>query len=152
MKLWGGVILFVLGVGIGLSGVRFIPASVSPFLPMALQSQSEIVKGIVVKKHQEQERLLLTVSTHRGALLATFTQQIPEIDLLVEEGDEVTLGLSQYAPFVHDPSIKGVMKPDHLPRPSVADPLLDDGSPETLESDPKSEPDSSNPHAVDPQT
>ncbi|MCH7616029.1 MAG: hypothetical protein IH978_09910, partial [Nitrospinae bacterium] len=80
MKVWVGVVIFVLGVGAGLSGVQFIPASVSPYLPAVLQAQNEIVKGIVVRKYQEPERLLLTVSTPRGALLATFTQQIPEID------------------------------------------------------------------------
>lgn len=58
--------------------------------------------------------MLLTVSTPQGALLATFTQQLSEIDLLVEERDEVTLGLAQYAPFIHDPVIKGVMKPDQF--------------------------------------
>jgi len=114
MKFWIGVLIFLLGVGAGLTGVRFIPASVSPYLPGVLQGKQEIVKGEVVRKREKNERLLLTVSTPRGALLATFTQQIDEIDLLVEEGDEVTLGLTQYAPFVRDPLIKGVMKPDHL--------------------------------------
>ena len=136
MKVWVGIVIFILGVGVGFSGVRFIPASVSPYLPTVLQAKNEIVKGIVVQKHQEQERLLLTVSTHRGALLATFTQQIPEIDLLVEAGDEVTLGLAHYAPFVHDPAIKGVMKPNHLPGPPMAAPGLDNGDPQTLESEP----------------
>ncbi len=112
MKILAGVIIFVLGAGIGFSGIRFIPASVSPYLPVAFQPQTQMVKGIVVRKHQDSERLLLTVSTPQGALLATFTQQMSEIDLLVEERDEVTLGLAQYAPFIHDPVIKGVMKPD----------------------------------------
>jgi len=150
MKVWVGVVIFVLGVGAGLSGVRFIPASVSPYLPAVLRAQNEIVKGIVVRKHQEPERLLLTVSTPRGALLATFTQQIPEIDLLVEEGDEVTLGLAQYAPFVHDPAIKSVMKPDHLPAQPTADPEPNNGNLPILESE--SEPVLSAPDVVEPQT
>jgi len=70
MKVWVGVVIFVLGVGAGLSGVRFIPASVSPYLPAVLRAQNEIVKGIVVRKHQEPERLLLTVSTPRGGLVS----------------------------------------------------------------------------------
>ena len=37
---------------------------------------------------------------------------ITEIDLLVEIGDTVTLGLRAYEPFVEDPVIKAVMKPD----------------------------------------
>jgi len=130
----------VLGVGAGFSGVQLIPASVSPYLPAVLQSQNEIVKGIVVRKHLEPERLLLTVSTPRGALLATFTQQIPEINLLVEEGDEVTLGLAQYAPFVHDPAIKGVMKPDHFPGQSPAHPEPDNGKVPILESETETRP------------
>jgi hypothetical protein len=148
MRIWAGVVVFVVGVGAGLVGMQFVPPSVSPYLPSALQSQNEIVKGIVVKKYQEAERLLLTVSTHRGALLATFTKQIPEIDLLVEEGDEVTLGLAQYAPFVHDPSIKGVMKPDHLPMQTRPESGPDSENSQTLESEPVL-PD---PDVVDPKT
>ena len=150
MKVWMGVLIFVLGVGAGFSGVRYIPASVSSYLPAALQAQHEIVKGIVVQKHQEKERLLLTVSTPRGALLATFTRQIPEINLLVEDGDEVTLGLAHYAPFVHDPVIKGVMKPDHLGTSSTATPLPSEGEQEVLESE--TEPVLSDPNGIDPQT
>lgn len=147
MRIWGGVVVFVVGVGAGLVGMQFVPPSVSPYLPSALQSQNEIVKGIVVKKYQEAERLLLTVSTPKGALLATFTKQIPEINLLVEEGDEVTLGLAHYAPFVHDPSIKGVMKPDHLPIPRPES-GSDSENPQTLESEPVL----SDPDVVDPKT
>ena len=135
MKFWVGTFIFVLGVVAGVSAVRFVPASVSPYLPTALQGQHEIAKGRVVRKHQENERLLLTVSTSRGALLATFTKQIDEINLLVEEGDEVTLGLAQYAPFVHDPVIKGVMKPDHLPPPSISDLPTRDSTQQPLESE-----------------
>lgn len=149
MKIWSGIVIFVLGVGAGFTGLQFIPASVSPYLPAALQAQNEVVKGIVVRKHQEQERLLLTVSTPRGALLATFTQQIPEIELLVEEGDEVTLGLAQYSPFIHDPVIKGVMKPDQFSQT----PILDSGPADTnspaLDSD--ATPDLSEEDVVDPQ-
>lgn len=148
MRIWAGVAVFVVGVGAGLVGTQFVPPSVSPYLPTALQSKNEIVKGIVVKKYQEVERLLLTVSTPRGALLATFTKQIPEIDLLVEEGDEVTLGLAHYAPFVHDPSIKGVMKPDHLPMQPSTESGPDNGNPQALESEPVL----SAPDVVDPKT
>ena len=71
--------------------------------------------GDVVGEHTvwlagDGERLLLTVDTPQGAALATFTEKVAEIDLLVEEGDGVTLGLRGYEPFVNNPVIQGVRK------------------------------------------
>lgn len=154
MKVWVGVLVFVLGVGAGFAGTRFIPTSVSMYLPVAFQPHHQVVKGSVVRKHQENERLLLTVSTPQGALLATFTQQVSEIDLLVEERDEVTLGLAQYAPFIHDPVIKGVMKPDQFGSQQSAGPTPEQKSQEPLESTSQSDsnPLSSEHDVVDPQT
>jgi hypothetical protein len=43
-------------------------------------------------------------------VLATFKQRVPEIDLLVDTGDHVTLGITSYEPFVEDPKILGVKK------------------------------------------
>ena len=154
-KFWSGLIIFVVGVGLGFSGQGLIPNSVSSYLPKALQVQNEVLEGLVVRKHREGDRLLLTVSTPRGALLATFQNQISEIDLLVDEGDRVTLGLVNYEPFVHDPSVKGVMKPDQLPKPVEPQlPLSDENQKlpdpsglEALPSDTQSTPD-----AVEPST
>lgn len=140
MKIWAGIIIFVVGVGTGFSGTRFVPASVSQYFPVTFQPHTQVVKGIVVRKHQDSERLLLTVSTPQGALLATFTQQMSEIDLLVEEQDEVTLGLAQYAPFIHDPVIKGVMKPDQFGNQSPAGLASDQDSRQPPESVVDSEP------------
>jgi hypothetical protein len=64
----------------------------------------------VLVKRRDGERLLLTVETPRGAVLATFRERVAEIDLLVDEGDSVSLGLGRYRPFVEDPSVEGVHK------------------------------------------
>jgi len=114
MKIVVGLILFAVGVAVGLSIPGFLSPSLSPYLPQALQDQTNVVEGAVVRKSREDGRLLLTVSTERGALLSTFTKQIAEIDLLVEEGDSITLGIARYEPFVKDPAVKGVMKPDMM--------------------------------------
>ncbi len=114
MKIVIGLIIFAVGVGVGLSIPSFLSPSLSPYLPQALQDQTDVVEGVVVRKSREDGRLLLTVSTERGALLSTFTKQIAEIDLLVEEGDSITLGIARYEPFVNDPAVKGVMKPDMM--------------------------------------
>jgi len=118
MKFWTILFIFILGLGLGLSAQVFVPQAFTPYLPKILQDQTEVVEGRVVRKQLEPDRLLLTVSTPQGALLATFEEQITEIDLLVEEGDTVTLGgLTGYEPFVNDPRVKGVMKPDHFTPP-----------------------------------
>ncbi|MBI2369318.1 MAG: hypothetical protein HYV08_03620 [Deltaproteobacteria bacterium] len=61
-------------------------------------------------KQREEDRLLLTVLTPRGAILATFRQKVAEIDLLVDVGDTLTLGLPRYEPFLADPRIERVRK------------------------------------------
>lgn len=71
-------------------------------------AQIESVKGTVVKKERESNRLLMTLSTPKGVLLATFTQKIDEIDLLVSEGYTATIRLRTYSPFVENPVIERV--------------------------------------------
>ncbi len=117
MKFLTILFFFILGLGLGLSAQVFVPQAFTPYLPKILQGQTEVVEGRVVRKQLEPDRLLLTVSTPQGALLATFEKQITEIDLLVEEGDTVTLGITGYEPFVNNPRVKGVMKPDHFTLP-----------------------------------
>ena len=113
MKLVVGLIVFIAGVGLGYSATYLPSQYVNPYLPPMLQAEGMAVKGLVVEKQREADRLLLTVSTPSGALLAIFPSHITEIDLLVEIGDTVTLGLRAYEPFVEDPVIQAVMKPDY---------------------------------------
>ena len=65
----------------------------------------------------------MTVTTAHGTILATFKKQVPEIDLLVEERDSVTLDVRQYEPFVNDPPVLKVDKHNlqkPVPTPSVS--------------------------------
>lgn len=100
----------LIGVAVGVAGTLLLPDLVRPHLPPALRLGEEEVAGLVVEKRKEGERLLLTVDTDRGASLVTFTRRVPEIDLLVAQGDSVTLGLGAYAPLVEDPTLAGVRK------------------------------------------
>lgn len=109
---WSVLLTFLLGLALGLSGPVFAPNLIDPYMPEMLQGRNETVDGAVKRKQREQERLLLTISTPRGAILATFTERVTEIDLLVEEGDRVTLRLRHYSPFVTNPRIAQVMKAD----------------------------------------
>lgn len=100
----------VAGVILGVASAIFLPDLVGPYLPDALRPSLEEVRGPVLGKRSEGERLLLTVDTERGALLATFRQRVPEIDLLVQQGDTVALEVREYAPLVEDPVLTAVSK------------------------------------------
>lgn len=101
---------FLGGLFLGIALAVFGPDLAEPYLPTVLRPGGEEVRGPVVAKRVGTERVLLTVDTDRGALLATFRQRVPEIDLLVEEGDTVTLGIPAYAPLVEDPVLAAVQK------------------------------------------
>lgn len=98
------------GLVLGALGALFGPDLAAPYLPSLLRPSLEEVAGPVLGKRSEGERLLLTVNTERGAVLATFRQRVAEIDLLVEEGDTVTLGVDGYAPLMEDPLLRAVKK------------------------------------------
>lgn len=100
----------LVGLALGVAGTLFLPDLLRPYLPAALRLGDTHVPGLVVDERREGDRLLLTVDTDRGATLATFTRRVPEIDLLVSQGDSVTLGLGEYEPLVEDPSLVGVRK------------------------------------------
>ena len=68
------------------------------------------MEGEVVDKELDAERLLLRVSTEQGVLVAVFTQNINEIDMLVERGDIVALSIDRYRPFVDNPGIESVQR------------------------------------------
>jgi hypothetical protein len=112
MKLWVFLIIFLLGLGLGLSLPSFAPTYLDSYFPKIMKPSTQEVKGTVVRKQTNPNRLLLTISSKEGALLATFQKKITEISLLVDEGDTVTLAVKDYAPFVTDPPILRVNKPE----------------------------------------
>ena len=105
-----GLLLLLTGFALGVVTVLLVPGNLNSRLPKALGGSKELVSGTVVAKKSGSDELLLTVETPGGALLATFTQRIREIDLLVDEGDVLTLRLARAEPFVEDPIIESVMK------------------------------------------
>jgi hypothetical protein len=64
-----------------------------------------------VRKQRETNRLLVKVGTPQGPMLVTFTQKVPELDLLLEPGDMVTLVTKGYATFIDDPFLDRVQRP-----------------------------------------
>ena len=70
-----------------------------------------VIESEVLGKSREDGRLLLKLQTEGGVLLATFTQKVEEIDLLVDQGDRVTLRSGGYEPFLPDPRVDRVTKP-----------------------------------------
>ncbi len=110
MKPGRGTLLFLFGLVLGAVLVVIGPRVAGPYLPGLLRGKVESVEGEVMRKQREPDRLLITVVTPRGAILATFKKKIPEVDLLVAEGDALTLGLRRFEPFVEDPAIQSVRK------------------------------------------
>lgn len=106
-----GLVLFVVGLAAGIAGTVLVPRYLTPYLPDALRASRVRISGSVVGKRTEPDRLLLTIRAPEGATLATFTRRVSEIDLLVAEGDSVTLRVARYEPFVKDPVLEGVHKP-----------------------------------------
>jgi len=114
--------VFCLGLGLGLSGPLLATRYMEPYLPQFLKKPLHPLEGIVTHKQREQDRLLVTVTTQNGTILATFRKQMAEIDLLVEEQDSMTLDVKQYEPFVNDPPVLKVNKqvPQvHIPSPAT---------------------------------
>lgn len=129
------IAVFALGVGLGL-GAPFLAARYAqPYIPQFLQETVHPLTGTVTHKERQQDRLLMTVTTRDGTILATFRKQVPEIDLLVEEQDSVTLDVKQYEPFVTDPP---VIKVNKLTRqdPEPAQPSQSSIEPEPLPDSP----------------
>ena len=110
MRFWTGVLVLVIGLALGAALAVIGPRLADPYLPEAIRGRVETVDGEVTRKQREPDRLLITLVTPRGAILAIFTKQIPEVDLLVGEGDVVTLGLRRFEPFTENPTIQNVRK------------------------------------------
>ena len=109
------IVAFLIGLVLGAVGVLLVEPFLSRSLPEAVRGKLETVSGRVTAKRMADNGLLLTVVTAEGATLATFTKRVNEIDLLVEPGDSISLSMPQYDPFLRDPEIGRVVKPE--PRP-----------------------------------
>lgn len=105
-----GAVVFLVGLAVGVAAAVGGPRVAGPYLPEILRDKGEVVEGEVTRKLREPDRLLLTVVTPRGAILTTFTERTPEVDLLVAEGDQLTLELRRFEPFVENPVIQSVRK------------------------------------------
>ncbi|MGH9425331.1 MAG: hypothetical protein ACRD2L_03375, partial [Terriglobia bacterium] len=123
MKPWLIFFILLVGIVLGVVGTIFAPDVAGPFLHEAFGvKKAETIDGEVVRKLREGDRLLLTVQTSQGSVLATFKKKVAEIDLLVQQGDTITLTLSRYEPFVDDPAIVRVRKLEPTPRPKAGAP------------------------------
>jgi hypothetical protein len=106
----GRILIFMVGVVVGAIAALLLPGFIVSSLPRAPWATAWAAEGTVVAKQWEGESLLLTLLTDEGATLATFKDRVAEIDLLVEEGDQVSFTLRGYRPFVEDPGIRRVLK------------------------------------------
>lgn len=133
------------GLVLGVAGVLLLPRYLGPYLPNFLGPDELVIRGQVVATERQEERLLLTVDSERGAILVTYRERVDEIALLIAEGDSVVLRTGEFRPFLQGPELVGVRKgrwgtgagvgpragatasdtaptgPDTLPRPDTAD-------------------------------
>ncbi|MFQ5520156.1 MAG: hypothetical protein ACE5FK_02060 [Candidatus Methylomirabilia bacterium] len=116
MKLWVTALTLVVGLVLGVGATRVVPRLAGSYLSTALLGKTEIVEGTVVAKEREEGRILLTLVTPKGSLLATFTDRAAEVDLLIATGDTLTLTVRGYEPFVDEPTIERVRKPEPPPQ------------------------------------
>src|SRR2546428_13588941 len=112
MKLWRDVLVFLVGLALGVTLVLVGPRVAGPFLPEALRGKAEVVEGEVAKKLREQDRLLVTLVTGRGPILITFRQKVAEVDLLVTGGDKPTLHVRLFELFLWVRAIHTVKEND----------------------------------------
>src|SRR5499427_7896312 len=109
----GGTILIVtllVGAGLGVAGTVYLPPMVDPYLPPQLRLRARVVEGQAVGRQREPNRLLLKIQTETGVILATYTERVAEVDLLVEPGDTIALELRNTEPVVDEPPIEGVKR------------------------------------------
>jgi hypothetical protein len=69
------VTLFLLGVGFGLGAPFLASRYAQPYLPRFFQETVHPLTGTVTHKEREQDRLLMTVTTQDGTILATFRKR-----------------------------------------------------------------------------
>ncbi len=110
LQIWGFVGSFVAGLVIGVVATFFAPRIIGPYLPGTLGSGIDGIEGQVSIKQRQGDRLILTILTSEGAILATFTKKVAEIDILIAKGDKITLARKDYRAFLDDPGIGRVRK------------------------------------------
>ena len=120
----------VVGVGVGQKGTGLIAA----YLPRAVGgAPGERLEGQVVRKQRDGNRLLVKVSTPQGPLLATFTEKVADLDVLLDSGDTVMLLTHGYATFVEEPVLERVKEPPRAQAssgtPALASPAPSPSSP-----------------------
>src|SRR5437867_10132492 len=99
----GWVILigtFLVGLVVGVGVANRGPALIAPYLPKTVGGPSEHLEGQIVRKQRDGNRLLVKVSTTKGPMLVTFTQNVADLDVLLDAGDTVTLATSAYATLI----------------------------------------------------
>ncbi|MGH9322003.1 MAG: hypothetical protein ACRD21_01045 [Vicinamibacteria bacterium] len=99
----------VVGFFFGALAVALAPSWWRSQVPDALFPGGSM-EGVVLAKSGENGKLLLKLETGEGSLLATFTERVDEIDLLIEKGDRITLRVARYQPFLIDPRLARVSK------------------------------------------
>jgi hypothetical protein len=104
------IVTLLVGAVLGVAGMVYGPPIVDPYLPKDLRIRARVVEGQVTNKQREPNRLLLKIQTEQGVMLAAFTKRVAEIDLLIEPGDTIALGLRSDQPFVDDPQIERVKR------------------------------------------
>src|SRR5215475_6275751 len=91
---------------------------VAPYLPKVASAPEEYIEGQIVRKQRDGNRLLVKISTPQGPMLATFTEKIADLDVLLDAGDTVMLLTHGYATFVEDPVLERVKEPLRAPSSS----------------------------------
>jgi hypothetical protein len=107
-----GWLIFVLGLVLGSLATLGVVQRAIPYLRLAVFDRGAAFEGEVLRKEAAEGELRLRISSSEGVMLATFTQNLEEIGLLVEEGDLVAFSIPQYTPFVQNPDIQRVRKPE----------------------------------------
>ncbi len=111
------VVTLIAGILLGIAGTIYLPDAIRPYLPESFADKETLVRGIVLSKQRTAKTLLLTANTSQGAVLATITKGIDEVDLLVGPGDTIDFTLKTYNPFIYNPRITKVVKSDRMPGP-----------------------------------
>jgi len=101
---------FAAGLVLGVAGTILVPRFLGPYLPGVFSGRGEALSGPVLAEERDGDRLLLTIETAPGALIASFSHRVTEIAQLVEPGDTVTISARDYDPFIEDPDFEGVKK------------------------------------------